>query len=289
VIVPVGYPVTPTRLFGLLDSRPVSKANKRERQRLNREQRRQYEESLAKRRRTMKTVRNFAILAVPVIALGVILNVTGGGDDKSAAVAAGCLDVAKTPKPKTTSFPTAPPMTIDTTKTYQAVVQTNCGSFTIQLDAATAPQTVNSFVYLAGQKFYDGTIFHRVAKNFVIQGGDPQGTGAGGPGYTLPDEPPAGGYQNGSVAMANAGTGTTGSQFFIVTSAKGAAALGGPPYLYSSLGQVTDGIETVRKINSLGSTSQNIPKQKPKAIIEIEKVTVAAIDPTTTTLTPPSS
>jgi cyclophilin family peptidyl-prolyl cis-trans isomerase len=270
----------------------VSKANKRERQRLNREQRRQYEESLAKRRRTMKTVRNFAILAVPVIALGVILNVTGSSDAKSAAVAAGCREVTSAPKPKTTSYPSAPPLTIDATKTYQAVVQTSCGSFTIQLDPAQAPQNVNSFVYLAQHKFFDGDIFHRVAKGFVAQTGDPLGTGTGGPGYRLPDEPPANGYQEGSVAMANNGTpGTGGSQFFILTSAKAPALLAPqPPYTYSILGQVIGtGLDTVHRIDKLGSTSQDPSKQKPKAIIELEKVTINVIDPTTTTLTPPSS
>lgn len=268
----------------------MSKASKRERQRLNREVRRQYEESLARRRRTFKTARGFAFLAVPVIAVGAVLSLSGGDDAKSAAVTAGCREIKKIPVPKGDTFEAAPPLTIDTTKIYRAVVETSCGSFTLELAATQAPQTVNSFVFLAQQGFYDGTIFHRVAKDFVVQGGDPEGTGAGGPGYTLPDEPPANGYQEGSVAMANAGPNTGGSQFFVVTSAEGATNLGGPPYLYSILGQVTEGIETIRKLDKLGSTKPDPSQQQPKATIVLQRVTIEVVDPTTTTtLTPPPS
>ena len=94
-------------------------------------------------------------------------------------------------------------------------MRTNCGEFTITLDQKTAPKTSASLVSLAENGFFDGTGFHRVVPGFVIQGGDPDGDGSGGPGYELPDEPPSG-YKAGSVAMANAGAGTTGSQFFVV-------------------------------------------------------------------------
>lgn len=268
----------------------MSKASKRDRQRENREARRQYEEQLARRRRTFKTARGFAIVAVPVLAVGAFLSLSGGDDAKSVAVEAGCREVKK-PVPKDDTFPVAPPLTIDTTKTYTAVIETSCGSFTVQLATAEAPQTVNSFVYLAEQGFYDGLSFHRIVKDFVVQGGDPKGDGTGGPGYTLPDEPPAAGFLEGSVAMANSGAGTTGSQFYVVTSPQGAEALNGQvtaegKFSYSILGQVTAGIETLRKMNKLGVKTE---AGTPKGVVVIQKVTIEVIDPTATTLTPPSS
>jgi len=259
----------------------VAKQSKRERQRENREARRAYELQMQRRQRMWRIARIVAIVLIPLIAIGVIVAVTSGGDDSSAAspaVKAGCRD-AKAPKPKDTTFPSAPPLAIDTTKSYTATVDTSCGSFEIALDAAAAPQTVNSFIYLVNQGFYDGLDFHRVAKDFVIQGGDPQGDGSGGPGYTLPDEPPPNGYQKGSVAMANSGANTSGSQLFIVTSDQGAANLGGPPYLYSILGQVTDGIDTVERINTLGSSAQDAASQVPRAPVVIDKITVAETPP----------
>jgi cyclophilin family peptidyl-prolyl cis-trans isomerase len=253
----------------------VSKQSKRERQRENREARRAYEEQLYRRRRMGRWARIVVIVLIPIVAVGIFLAVSGGDDSSEAspAVKAGCRDVDD-PKPKDLTFPSAPPLTIDAAATYTATVDTSCGSFTIQLDAATAPQSVNSFVFLANEGFYDGLPFHRVAKGFVVQGGDPQGDGSGGPGYTLPDEPPPNGYQLGSVALANSGPNTSGSQFFIVTSDEGAANLGGPPYLYSGLGQVTEGIETVEKINRLGSSAQDPAAQAPKGPVVIDKITI---------------
>ena len=153
---------------------------------------------------------------------------------------------------------------IDPSKTYVATVDTDQGSFQITLDPKVAPKTVNSFVFLANKGFYDGLPFHRIAKDFVIQGGDPNGDGSGGPGYKLPDEPPPNGYQKYSVAMANSGPGTSGSQFFIVTTDAGAQKLGGPPYLYSDLGKVTSGTETIDKINELGSTAADPHSRSPR-------------------------
>jgi cyclophilin family peptidyl-prolyl cis-trans isomerase len=265
----------------------VSKANKRERQRVNREARRQYQEALAKRRRLLKTLRNLAIAALPVVAVGAFLTLSK--DDTASA--ASCTKVAA-PAAKATTFPTAPAAALDATKTYSATFDTNCGSFTVTLDAPEAPRTVNSFVFLAKQGFYDGLSFHRVAKDFVVQGGDPKGDGTGGPGYTLPDEPPAKGYTKGSVAMANSGTGTSGSQFFIVTTAKGAKGLGGPPYAYSILGQVTSGMDTIDKMNAHGSTAADAGQQKPDQVLVMKKVTIddgsaAAATTTTTSTTKP--
>ena len=116
-----------------------------------------------------------------------------------------------------TEFPAAPEMCIDPAKRYSATMVTSLGTMVISLDAAAAPQTVNNFVYLAGHKYYDGIIFHRIIKGFMIQGGDPTGTGRGGPGYKFEDEfknnPLK--HETGVLSMANAGPATNGSQFFI--------------------------------------------------------------------------
>ena len=106
-------------------------------------------------------------------------------------------------------------MTIDQKKTYKVTLETSCGAIELLLDAKDAPVTVNSFVFLVGKHFYDGLTFHRVVPEFVIQGGCPEGTGRGGPGYRFADEPVKGEYTIGAVAMANAGPDTNGSQFFI--------------------------------------------------------------------------
>jgi cyclophilin family peptidyl-prolyl cis-trans isomerase len=255
----------------------VSKASKRERQRLNREARLEYEQALARRRRMFRMGRVLVPIAVIVIA-AVALTSMSGGDDANIAAKDGCRDVKKVPTADSKTYDAAPAFTLDATKTYTAVFETSCGSFTVQLNPTEAPQTVNSFVFLANEGFYDGLSFHRVVKDFVIQGGDPVGDGTGGPGYTLPDEPPAAGYVEGSVAMANAGAGTTGSQFYVVTSAKAAETLNSQltaegKFSYSILGQVVDGIETTDKINKLGVKTA-AKSQAPKAIVIIDKITI---------------
>jgi len=135
-----------------------------------------------------------------------------------------------------------PSMQIDKTKKYTAVLNTTEGSITIELKADETPITVNNFVYLAKQNFYNNTIFHRVIDGFMIQGGDPLGTGAGSPGYRFDDEPFKGEYKKGTVAMANAGPNTNGSQFFIMHQDY---AL---PKNYVIFGQVIEGLEIVDKI-----------------------------------------
>lgn len=148
---------------------------------------------------------------------------------------------------RTTKFAAAPPMCITTTSTYVAKVTTDVGAFEITLDTAKAPETVNNFVFLARNRYYDGIVFHRVIAGFMAQTGDPTGTGGGGPGYRFADElPKAGEYQLGSVAMANAGTNTNGSQFFIVTGPSGTSL----PPKYSLFGRVTSGMDVVQKIEA---------------------------------------
>jgi cyclophilin family peptidyl-prolyl cis-trans isomerase len=128
-------------------------------------------------------------------------------------------------------------------KNKKAIVKTNKGMIEFELLPDKAPKTVSNFVYLAEAGFYNGLIFHRVVPGFVIQGGDPQGTGAGGPGYNFPDEPVQSDYVDGAVAMANSGPNTNGSQFFI--------CLGNQlslPKQYNLFGQVTKGLEVVKNI-----------------------------------------
>jgi len=108
-------------------------------------------------------------------------------------------------------------MEIDTEKLYDVTIQTAKGNIQMELDPSLAPKTVNNFVHLARSGYYDGLTFHRVVPEFVIQGGCPEGTGTGGPGYRFDDEPVKGDYIEGAVAMANSGPGTNGSQFFICT------------------------------------------------------------------------
>ncbi len=138
----------------------------------------------------------------------------------------------------------APPaMQINTNKKYHAVIKTNKGDINLELNPAEAPQTVNNFVTLARDGFYDGVTFHRVVPGFVIQGGDPTGTGRGGPGYRFNDEPVRRPYKAGTVAMANAGPNTNGSQFFICLEDQP-----GLPPNYTIFGDVTSGMNVVRSI-----------------------------------------
>jgi len=135
-----------------------------------------------------------------------------------------------------------PAMQIDKTKQYQAILKTSVGDITISLNAGQTPITVNNFVVLAKRNFYNKTIFHRVIKGFMIQGGDPDGNGTGGPGYRFADEPFEGDYTRGTVAMANSGPNTNGSQFFIMQEDRPL------PKNYVIFGKVISGMDVVDKI-----------------------------------------
>jgi peptidyl-prolyl cis-trans isomerase B (cyclophilin B) len=163
--------------------------------------------------------------------------------------------------------------TLDASKTYVATVRTNCGSFEITLDVKRAPKTSASFKSLADQRFYDGTLFHRIIPGFVIQGGDPTGEGRGGPGYSIVEAPPRGlKYTKGVVAMAKTGTapaGTSGSQFFVVTGPGGAQLQ--PDY--ALLGQVSGGEGVVEKIGAIVTDPRT---DRPDAPVVIESIRVSA-------------
>jgi len=142
------------------------------------------------------------------------------------------------------TFSSPPPMTVDTGRHYAATIDTEKGQIVLDLDPSLAPETVNNFVFLAKQGYYDGLKWHRVVPDFVIQGGDPQGTGAGSAGYKFADEPVKGQYTDGCVAMANSGPNTNGSQFFICI-ADDTQKL---KPLYNLFGSVKSGLDVAKKI-----------------------------------------
>ncbi len=265
--------------------------NKRQRKKSGRQAALQAEAAARHRQSRRRAV---IITVVVVVIAGVLAAVfgafSGGGSSKNVAstgssttqvppsTVKGASITGDTPCPKpdgsserTTSFAKPPPMCIDAAKTYTATMQTSQGGpITIALDAKAAPKTVNNFVVLARYHFYDGLTFHRIVPDFVIQGGDPQGTGSGGPGYQFADElPQAGQYKPGSLAMANSGPNTNGSQFFIVLSDNGAKQL---QPLYSLFGQVTAGMDVVNRIAALGDP--NAPNGEPKQRVTITSVTI---------------
>ena len=208
----------------------------------------------------------FALIAIGVVAAILIGRSGGGGDSTTVASAPGCKQV-EAPKPKHVSLP-APKQTVKAGEKLTAVVQTSCGTFEIALDTSRAPKTANSFAYMAEEGFYDGLDFHRIVPEFVIQGGDPLGTGTGGPGYKVVEKPPANlAYTKGIVAMAKSSAeppGTSGSQFFVVTGADA-----GLPPEYALVGKVSKGDDVVARIGKLGTKTE-----KPKQTILIEKMTI---------------
>jgi len=218
--------------------------------------------------------RRWIVLAVfALIAIGVVVAILLGrdssdsSDDSTATVGAnGCKEV-EAAEPKNVSLP-APKQTVKRGEKLTAVVETSCGTFEIALDTKQAPKTVNSFAYLADEGFYDDLTFHRIVSGFVIQGGDPLGTGAGGPGYSVDEVPPENAsYTKGVVAMAKSPAeppGRSGSQFFVVTSVD----TGLPPE-YALVGKVSKGYGTVVRIDSLAT-----PSEKPKQTVLIEKITI---------------
>jgi cyclophilin family peptidyl-prolyl cis-trans isomerase len=169
--------------------------------------------------------------------------------------------------PKTQKFDGPPPLCIDVDRRYTAEMVTSKGTMVFSLDPSSAPKTVNSFVFLARYHYFDDVVFHRVIPGFMLQGGDPTGTGTGGPGYRFEDElPKPGRYEVGSLAMANAGPNTNGSQFFVVSGPSGVRL---PPQ-YSLFGKVVRGLEVVAGIDAIGTTSG---KPKEKVVIESVMIT----------------
>ena len=214
-----------------------------------------------------KTANGAAYLVTSAAAAPLVTKWTAAPQPIGGALLNGCVAVPS-PTPKPDGKLTESLASLAANKTYEVTMQTNCGTFTIQLDQAESPNAVGSFVALALKGFFDHTIFHRIVPGFVIQGGDPTGTGTGGPGYETVDTPPANAtYTLGVVAMAKASDeapGTAGSQFFIVT-----AANAGLPADYAIIGKVTSGLNVVDRIGLLGQASQ-VPIQ----VVELETASV---------------
>jgi cyclophilin family peptidyl-prolyl cis-trans isomerase len=253
---------------------------KRQRQKAGRQARLEAEQKAQKRKVALRRTITLAIVAVVVVGISYLIFGHHGSSQASSTSTTVASSTTTKPAPKggsgntspsaiTTSadcpasmtatlnkpsYPSAPPMTIDPSKTYTATVTTDVGSFTIQLDPKTAPKTVNSFVFLAQHHYYDCVVFHRVIQTFMDQTGDPTGTGDGGPGYQFADELPKKAspqYPLGSVAMANSGPNTNGSQFFVVSGPEGESL----PPSYTLFGTVTSGMDVVDKINAGGSSA----------------------------------
>jgi cyclophilin family peptidyl-prolyl cis-trans isomerase len=163
-----------------------------------------------------------------------------------------------------------PEMKIDPAKTYTATIDTDKGKIVLDLFAKDAPKTVNSFVFLAREGFYDGVIFHRVIPGFMIQGGDPTGTGAGGPGYQFENENKSSthGFAPGTLAMANAGPNTNGSQFFICHGPKASHLKADK---YTIFGQVKEGQQVV---DAIATAPTDGPNDRPRDPVKIKSVTI---------------
>jgi cyclophilin family peptidyl-prolyl cis-trans isomerase len=162
------------------------------------------------------------------------------------------------------SYSRSPAMAIDPARAYSARIETTAGTMTAELFVGDAPMTVNNFVFLARDGFYDGVIFHRVIRGFMIQGGDPTGTGRGGPGYRFNDEPVKRRYSRGTLAMANAGPNTNGSQFFIMH-----ADYDLPPS-YTIFGKLLTGEEIVDAIATAPTGTQDRPLEP----VSIRSITI---------------
>ena len=223
-----------------------------------------------------------ALLALAVVLAGCGGKTQSAGGDTTASApatttteapattgaAGGCKAVAA-PQPKPDGGRKAPKAALDAAKTYTVTIETNCGSFTITLDQKQSPHSTAAFVSLAKSGFFDDTTFHRIVPGFVIQGGDPTGTGTGGPGFSTLDPPrPTARYTRGIVAMAKTGAeppGTAGSQFFVVT-----ADDAGLPPDYAVIGTVTKGLPVVMRIGALGNA-----QEQPTQPVVISRTTVA--------------
>jgi len=225
-------------------------------------------------------MRRFFIVSLALIVLIALL---GGACSSNAATPTPAPTSAPTsvhtptptqaPSPTTKLYSAPPPMTIDQNKQYTATIKTNYGDIVVELFPEDAPLAVNNFVFLARQGFYDGVIFHRVVKGFVIQSGDPTGTGMGGPGYKFADEPVTRDYIAGTLAMANSGTNTNGSQFFItLVDLSGQLAK-----KYTIFGLVISGFDVVQEIGNVPcKANPSIPGEisVPTVDVHIDSISI---------------
>ena len=195
------------------------------------------------------------------------LDTTVSADGAATATSDAVCPPSEGAESPTRDFDAPPPACLEPGTSYEAVVTTNMGEFTIEVDPDTAPVAANNFVFLARNRYFDDTVCHRIIPNFVVQCGDPTGTGTGGPGYTIVDEPPTVPYEIGSIAMAKtAMPDSAGSQFFVITGSDGASL---PPE-YALFGEVIDGFETtVEAMAGAGS-----PSGEPLEPVEIQSIRI---------------
>jgi cyclophilin family peptidyl-prolyl cis-trans isomerase len=201
------------------------------------------------------------------IVAGVILGIifiSASGTPKDTGKDIVTEQITAMPTPTTSALP---PMILDPQMEYTAILNTADGKITVHLNGTETPITVNNFVYLSRKGFYNNTIFHRVIKNFMIQGGDPLGNGTGGPGYTFADEPFTGEYTRGTMAMANAGPDTNGSQFFIMHQDTNL------PKNYVIFGKVTNGLDVLDKIAE-ATVSANVNGEYSQPVDPVKILTV---------------
>jgi cyclophilin family peptidyl-prolyl cis-trans isomerase len=256
----------------------VGKADKRERQKQNRAAANEAQLVAQKRRRRNRSLRNLAFLLLPVVAIFAWsqfrTNSSDSGQNTPTSSTTGKSSSTTVKPVKKDTNQKAPVLTLDPTKKYTATMETTDGTMVIELDAKNAPIATNNFVSLSRQGFYDGLTFHRIVKDFVIQGGDPKGDGSGGPGYQVPGEVPTNNYELGSIAAAKTGDaapGLFGSQFFIVTGDQGV----GLPNDYARFGKVSSGLDVALKIQDAPTDSNDKPK-KPIYIVKIS-ITESAV------------
>jgi cyclophilin family peptidyl-prolyl cis-trans isomerase len=193
-----------------------------------------------------------ALIGMVLLALAA----TGCGGENSNTSGSGDCENVESAAPRDPETLKPPAQNLDPSRTYSLTFDTSCGSFVVRLDTKLAPKTAASLVKLTRGGYFDDTIFHRIVPDFIIQGGDPTQTGAGGPGYSVVDKPPADArYSKGTLAMAKTPAetaGTSGSQFFVVT-----AGDAGLPPDYAIAGKVTDGLEVVDRIGKLGDATEH--------------------------------
>ncbi len=202
---------------------------------------------------------------VPVLGLSAFLLLGCGGDKATPTP-----QEKEAPKVKQYSQP--PPMTLDLTNEYTAIINTSEGAITIRLLSQEAPKTVNNFVFLAKEGYYDNVTFHRIIKDFMIQSGDPTGTGSGGPGYTFEDERVTRNYARGTLAMANSGPNTNGSQFFIIHKSQDL------PKQYTIFGITLEGTKVVDAIaNTPVTSSPSGERSRPTQDVIIKSIEIKSV------------
>lgn len=287
------------RFAASLHSAAVPRAEKRQRKKENAARAREAREAAERRARLRRNLIRGAIVAVIAVGIFLVISLTRddaddvsttGTSSPTTALPATTAATATTGGPSTTAGTTtstaavecsdetpagvadkptfeAPEQVIEEGVTYTATIETSCGTIVAELDSEHAPEGVNNFVFLARQGFYDGLTWHRVVGDFVIQGGDPEGTGAGGPGYDVVTETPQAGYEIGDLAYAKGAAdppGTAGSQFFIVTGENGTTL---PPD-YGRFGHVVAGLEVAQRIESFSQGDG--PPTRPLYIFSVE-------------------